>query len=224
MLQIKDGPLGIGITGTAASSVWSLSIYFLLAFLYFNRDQSDRYIPAVTHMGWRAMIWIFWHIPLFSSLLTLSAGFMFLIRQDVTKPENGKGFEIPEDEVDSYIHRTIWLVATSLAVIVASMTMQALLDIPRDPPGALLINNRYIRLSGRLVFILIILLVPLHPDLNKVWFLGIAGIGLSLVMYWEWVVCLEKKGGFIEPKGLTVMMKRELGAKELATDRRLRQD
>jgi hypothetical protein len=58
MLLIKDGPLGIGITGTAASAVWSLSIYFLLAFVYFNRDQSDRYIPAVTHMGWRAMFWI----------------------------------------------------------------------------------------------------------------------------------------------------------------------
>jgi low temperature requirement protein LtrA len=58
MLQIKEGPLKIGITGTAGTSVWALCIYFLLAFLYYNRDQSDRYIPAVTHMGWRAMGWI----------------------------------------------------------------------------------------------------------------------------------------------------------------------
>jgi low temperature requirement protein LtrA len=57
LLLIKDGPLGRGITETAGSSVWSLCIYFFLAFLYFNRDQSERYVPAVTHSGWRALVW-----------------------------------------------------------------------------------------------------------------------------------------------------------------------
>jgi hypothetical protein len=149
---------------------------------------------------------------------------MFLIRQDVTKPANGKGVEVPEDEVDSYIHRTIWLVAVSLTVIIVSMTAQALLCISRDPPGTLLINNRYIRLSGRLVYIIIILCVPLDPDLDKVLFLGIAGVLLSFLAYWEWVVCLERKGGLVEPKGLTVMMKRELGDKELARDHPMRRE
>jgi hypothetical protein len=149
---------------------------------------------------------------------------MFLIRQDVSQPANGKGIEVPEGEVDTYIHRTIWLIAVSLAVIMTSMTTQALLCISCDPPGTLLINNRYVRLSGRLVYIVIILCVPLHPDLNKVVFLGTAGVLLSILVLWEWVVCLEKKGGLIEPKGLTVMMKRELGDKELAREHPKRKD
>jgi low temperature requirement protein LtrA len=58
LLLIKGGPLGVGITGTAATSIWSLSIYMLLTFLYFNRDQSERYIPAVKVGGWRGLLWI----------------------------------------------------------------------------------------------------------------------------------------------------------------------
>jgi hypothetical protein len=159
------------------------------------------------------------HIPLFSSLLTLSSGFMFLITEEVDTPANKSGFEIPEDELQDYVHRTIWMVAVSLSVIMASMTAQALLDTSIDPPGTLLINNRYIRLSGRIVYIVVILLLPLHSDLSKFWFLGIAAVCLSLVMYWEWIVCLEKNFGLVEPKGLTVLMKRALGTRSLATTR-----
>jgi hypothetical protein len=92
------------------------------------------------------------------------------------------------------------------------------MDISLDPPGTLLVNNRYVRLSARVVYVIVILTVPITPDLHRNVFLAVAGAGLSLLMYWEWVVCLEKKSGLIEPKGLTVMMKRELGAKELATE------
>lgn len=55
---ISRGPLGIGISGTAGTSVWGLCLYFLLAFLYFNRDQSKTVIPAVRRRGWRVIIWI----------------------------------------------------------------------------------------------------------------------------------------------------------------------
>jgi hypothetical protein len=155
----------------------------------------------------------------------MSAGFMFLITQDVDTPANGRGFEIPEDQLDSYIHRTIWLVSVSLSVIMTSITAQALLDTSIDPPGTLLINNRYIRLSGRMLFVLVILLIPLHPDLDKIWFLGITGVLMSSVVYWEWTVSLEKNAGLFEPKGLTVLMKRALGSKSLATTHpRTRQD
>jgi low temperature requirement protein LtrA len=55
---IKDGPLGIGITRTAGFGVWSLSIYFLLVYIYFNKDSSHAFIPAVVKKGWRTIIWI----------------------------------------------------------------------------------------------------------------------------------------------------------------------
>ena len=55
---IRDGPLGLGLKRTAGYSVWSLSIYFLLAYIYFMKDSSQMLIPAVVKKGWRTMMWI----------------------------------------------------------------------------------------------------------------------------------------------------------------------
>lgn len=42
----------------AAVSVWSLSIYFILTFLYFNRDSSKTVVPAIRRRGWRLPAWV----------------------------------------------------------------------------------------------------------------------------------------------------------------------
>ena len=55
---IKDGPLGVGVTRAAGLSVWSLCIYFVLAYLYFNKESSQAFVPAVVQKGWRTVIWI----------------------------------------------------------------------------------------------------------------------------------------------------------------------
>lgn len=55
---IRDGPLGIGVTAAAGYSVPCLLIYFLLTLLYFNRDLSQRYVPAVVRKGGRTWMWI----------------------------------------------------------------------------------------------------------------------------------------------------------------------
>ena len=55
---IQNGPLGIGITRAASYATWGLVIYFLLTILYFNRDSSQRFVPAVVTKGWRTWLWI----------------------------------------------------------------------------------------------------------------------------------------------------------------------
>lgn len=141
---------------------------------------------------------------------------MFLIRQQPTESYNTKAFEIPENEVDSYIHKTIWLVASSLAIIVVSMTGMAFLDKPMDQPGTLLFNNRYIRLSSRALYVILILTIPLAGEnLNKYLFLGCCAVLLIFVETFEWAGSMERGGGLVEPKGLTVMMRKELRSKNL---------
>jgi low temperature requirement protein LtrA len=58
LVLIKDGPLGIGIHRASSLAIWPLLMYFLLSYLYFNRDQSVRYVPAVRQKGWRTLLWI----------------------------------------------------------------------------------------------------------------------------------------------------------------------
>lgn len=55
---VRDGPLGIGISSAAALSIWSLMIYFFLVFIYFNKDSSPLFVPALVRGGWRTFAWI----------------------------------------------------------------------------------------------------------------------------------------------------------------------
>ncbi|KAF2095829.1 hypothetical protein NA57DRAFT_58899 [Rhizodiscina lignyota] len=213
---ISRGPLGVGITGTAAVSVWSLNIYFIISFLYFNRDQSKYYIPAVRRKGWRVLLWVSFHIPLFSSFLTLASSVMFMLRNHAQLPENvdQNDEKVPAEDLRDYIYSSMWTMSVSLSIILISMTCLALLDKSLDPPGTLRVNNRYVRLSGRIVYVVVILTVPIKKDLSMDLYLGIAGVMMSFLTSWEWVVSLEKGGSFFEPRGLTAILSSNRRAKK----------
>lgn len=212
---VNNGPLGRGINGLTATMTWVLGIYFNFSFLYFVRDGSKTYIPAVRRKGWRALAFVSCHIPLFSSLLTFVASVMFIIRhqneQNYTQQENEA--ELTPGQIRDYTENAVWTCASSLAIIMFSFLCLALLDQPLDKPGTLRIDNRYIRLAGRPAYIILIMLLPLKPHLDPQIFLGVAAAGLVALTVWEWNSCLEKGGGFIEPRGITLMMSTELKGK-----------
>jgi len=207
LVLIKGGPLGIGVSSAFTLSIWSLLIYFLLSYLYFNRDQSVRYIPAIRHKGWRTLLWVSWHIPLFASFITLSAGMLFLITKAADNPQDAKGIPIAGDELEMFTLRAIWNLAISVSVIMLSMTCQALLDKPLDPPGTLLVDNRYLRLAARIIYIIVVMCLPVKKNITEGAFLAVCGIGLSCVMAYEWTVSLEMPAKMLEPKGLTLLIK-----------------
>ena len=135
------------------------------------------------------------------STLILSAGIMFIIRRTAatTDDENNSG-NVPKDELATFIHKAVWTVSVSLATIVFSMTGLALLDESLDPPGTLRINSRYLRLSGRAVYILVVLIIPTAKKINPEIFLGTCAILMFLLSIWEWIVSMEKGGKFVEPR------------------------
>jgi hypothetical protein len=95
----------------------------------------------------------------------------------------------------------------SISIIVFSMSCQALLDIPLDPPGTILVSNRYVRFASRFVYIVVIMTVPIKIDITVPLYLGICGVGLSLVIWYEWIVSLEQPAKIVEPKGLVTLIK-----------------
>lgn len=58
LMLVRGGPSGQGFNAVTSLAVWALLIYFLLAYLYFYRDGSIRYVPAVRRQGWRLFFWI----------------------------------------------------------------------------------------------------------------------------------------------------------------------
>ncbi|KAJ9611531.1 hypothetical protein H2200_004715 [Cladophialophora chaetospira] len=212
---VKGGPLGRGLHDTVGVMSWVLLIYYEFSFLYFNRDGSQKFIPAVTHRGFKTLAWVFWHIPLFASILTFTAGVMFILRSQSagetssTSSEAGEGGQISEEELPRYVHRAVWTCASSVSAVMFSLTIIALMDKSLDEPGTLKIDNRYIRLSMRIVFMVATLCIPLAHVSSQL-FLGMVAMMLFVVGVWEWNVSLDRGGALIEPKGLSLMLSREL--------------
>jgi Bacterial low temperature requirement A protein (LtrA) len=212
---VKDGPLGKGLTANVGIMSWVLVIYFGISFLYFVRDGSKTFIPAVRHKGWRFILFVGVHIPLFSALLTFVAGVMFILRHEYQANYNQAQDEegLTHAEVASYTTNAVWTCAGSLAIVMLSMMTLALLDQPLDKPGTLRVDNRWIRLAPRATYIIVILCIPTIRHLDSQVFLGIASFMFTILMMWEWSACLERGGGFIEPRGLSLMMSHELKGK-----------
>ncbi|KAK4945257.1 hypothetical protein LTR10_015416 [Elasticomyces elasticus] len=201
---VKDGPLGIGVTRTCGLAVWSLCIYFLLAQIYFNRDGSRVYVPAVLQKGWRTWLWLTYHIPTFMSTLTLSAGIMFIVQQNAAKFDaetNDSNTEtLSGDEVTQLTRSAIWTVSISLAIVMMAMFGMALLNQPRDPAKSLRVNNRYLRLAGRPLFAVIVVAIASDKNIDSETFLGTCSLLMTCVSIWEYSSSLERAGGFFETK------------------------
>ena len=55
---IKGSPLGKGLDAQAGTGVVALAMYYMLSGLYFNGDQSRRYVHAVKRTFWRKSLWV----------------------------------------------------------------------------------------------------------------------------------------------------------------------
>lgn len=147
-------------------------------------------------------------MPLFSSFLTLTAGIMFIIRTTTPAPGNTTTEAISRDALPSLLDDAVWTIAVSLAVIMLATTGLALLDVPLDPPGTLRVDNRYFRLAGRMIYIVIILCLP-ASNISPITFLAVASSMVNVTILWEYSAGLERGGAFLEPQGLTPMISRE---------------
>lgn len=145
--------------------------------------------------------------------ITLSAGIMFIIRQAAPKSASTTSDEkISGKELPAYVEHAVWTVACSLSTLILSMTNLALLDESVSPPRSLRISNRYVRLCGRGVYVLIVILLPLYKDLNSEVFLGVCALLLMILSLWEWVVSTDKDGKIFEPKRATGLASRSMSA------------
>ena len=136
--------------------------------------------------------------------LTLSAALMFILRHSPATPADDRSDseDIPDEKLPLYLHRAIWYVSGSLAIIMLSTISLALLDRPLDKPGTLRLSNRYVRLSGRAVYSLIVVLIPLQNNLKPGLFLGTCSLLLMALSVFEFVVSAQKGGAIFESKRL----------------------
>ena len=154
------------------------------------------------------------HISIFAAYITLSSGFLWFIHRDAgDTPQSSESSEIahlPEEERLVLQYRALWDVGISIAVIVGGYTGVALLDRPLDPPKAILISNRYLRLIARPIYIIIILtVITAENGIDAYLYFGICGVGMTMILFYEVFASMERPARLFEPAGLTVLMKHE---------------
>lgn len=150
------------------------------------------------------------HIPIFASFITLSAGVLWFIHDVAgTATEGAEDTQLTEDQDAVDRVRALWDVGVSISVILFGYTGLALMDKPLDPPKATLVSNRYVRLMARPIYVIVILSIVSVDDMTAYLYFPICGVGMSLLLLHEMVGSMERPAGFFEPKGLTVLMKKE---------------
>jgi hypothetical protein len=126
-----------------------------------------------------------------------------------TVEEGTEEAHLTEEEVLVNSYRAFWNIGVSISIILSGYTGLALLDKSLDSPKATLVSNIYVRLLARPIYIAVILAVVTAHDINAYWYFGVCGVGMSLTLLYEVVASMERPAGLFEPRGLTVLMKKE---------------
>ena len=85
-----------------------------------------------------------------------------------------------------------------------------IIALPIDGPGTVKINDRYIWLFMRAVFLVMRFCLLLAKHVGAQLYLALVATMLLIVRVWAWNISLDEAGAFIEPRGLSLMMSREL--------------
>ncbi|KAE8451011.1 hypothetical protein EG329_005451 [Mollisiaceae sp. DMI_Dod_QoI] len=203
---IEGSPSGLGLHQGTTTIITALLMYYALHWLYFNGDSSKKFVHALRRTWWKPVLWQFFHVVMFASLLIVATSTLFLVehRSDPKVATDTVAAREETDEAENKpdaILNALWSASISLAVALLSMTLIALLNRPLDPPKTLLVNNRYVRLAPRLPVIITIACLPQIKDLTGTWWCGAVNWLLWTLFFWELIVGLEKDWRFIEPKG-----------------------
>ena len=142
---------------------------------------------------------------MYHATLILGVSIIFIVEHPITNALTPKGDEAPtfgevetERGLEQFMNSAKWSVAVSLSTVVTCQTLLALLSRSLDRPGTMKIDNRYIRLSARLIVVAVTMFLPLVRHMVGSVMLAILLALLTGCVLWEGIVCLDKNGTIIE--------------------------
>ncbi|KAI9830726.1 MAG: hypothetical protein M1819_005390 [Sarea resinae] len=211
-LLIQQSPVGRGLPPRTASAVCALMVFYCLHWLYFNLDMSQTYIHPTRRAWYVGLAWEFAHRVLFGALLVLGASVRVIIEHDdvrVRRLSPAAAARLTAAEHDEVVEAATtvltaqYTASITLAASLLLMAVIALLNASRDPPGTLLVGNRYVRLAGRVVAAVVLCVLPLpHVRMAGRRYLPVVVGLLYSCMLWEWIAGLERGARWLEPRGV----------------------
>lgn len=187
---VADSPLGSGIQDHFWRGVLILIIAYVLFWIYNYGSTSKKATHALRHSGFRAISWIYCHLPLVAAIVLSADAAGDLCKYDeITIQEREEG-EIEEPEEPS-IQAVKFFFTGGIFVALTSLTFLGLLDDPKDSKD-LHIVSRFWRVIFRFPAGVIILCLP-FADISITLLLGITTIVLVVLLVWESVTSTPRK-------------------------------
>ncbi|KFY02359.1 hypothetical protein V490_00550 [Pseudogymnoascus sp. VKM F-3557] len=169
---IVGHPAAVGFNVRLLRAIWTLIIAFCFNWLYVHNDGSLEYEHAIRHNIITAFAWVMMHLPLVASMLVGGH-----VAAASTKTDELEGAEL-------------WLLCGGLGIGIICLYVIAVLHRSDDPPGTLMLS-KHIRLLFRPVIGIIIICLPLSPDLGATALLSIIMALIVACVIWENVTSLQ---------------------------------
>lgn len=180
-------PLGVGFTFAFGRGCFFLIIAYVLFWLYFNGGTSKKAVHPLRHSAFRAISWMYLHLPLVAGLvLAADAGGELLSRKE--EVEHG---EEKRSEEEPGIRALSFFFTGGICVVMVCVGLLGYLDHCKDEPGFYILP-RFWRIVWRIPAGIIILCLA-FPDMNITAMMGTTAAILTAVLVYESIVSTPKK-------------------------------
>lgn len=186
---VATHPLGTGFTDNFARGVFVLIIAYVLFWIYNNGSTSKKATHALRHSGFRAILWIYSHLPLVASIVLAADASGDLCTSSVSDSSQHES-NILVEEGEENIFALCFYFTGGICVCLLSMAVIGLLDDPKDPPE-LHIVPRFWRVIFRVPVGLVIVFIT-FAELNTTLLMGIVTILLVCLLVWESITLTPK--------------------------------
>ncbi|WEJ96620.1 hypothetical protein PSN45_004161 [Yamadazyma tenuis] len=173
---VAGGDLDLGFQVHLWRGLLLLVDAYVLFWIYSYGSMARRATHALRHSAFRAVSWIYLHLPLVASIvLAADAG------GDLVSINETKEAEEAEEAVD--ITAVKFFFTGGLCVALVSMGLLGLTDDPKDPPETYIVG-RFWRVVFRIPVGVIVLVLP-FGDLGITGIMGVATILMVVLLVWE---------------------------------------
>lgn len=183
-------PLGVGFTTAFGRGCFLLITAYNLFWLFFNGGTTDKAVHPLRHSAFRAIAWIYTHLPLVGSIVLAADAGGDLLSRDLTYHSESSEEElllrVRETEEEASLRALSFFFTGGIFVALVCICVIGLLDDCRDDPTTFRVP-KFWRIIWRIPAGVLIVCFSL-PNFNITLLMGLVALVTSVLLVYESIV------------------------------------
>lgn len=191
---VAELPLGIGFTTAFGRGCFMLIIAYTIFWLYYNGGTTDKAVHPLRHSAFRAILWIYLHVPLIASIVLAADAAGDLLTRELIYSVEAVAEETAAAAAESEepnLRALSFFFTGGICVALLCIAGIGLLDECRDEPGVFIFPKFY-RIIWRVPAAAIIVCLSI-PDLDLTLLFGLVALILVVLWVYEAIVSVPRK-------------------------------